>query len=412
MRLWETNAFQQILLTRGEGCSVWDTAGHSYLDLLSGTWCTVLGHGHPRWIRAIHEQVSKLTHAGAAFIAEEIDHALSKLAEILPPQLNRTVFLNTGSEAVELALKMARAATGADEIVVIERSYYGATTYALALSEAGRSARYLPSFGNTHRLPVPHCRRCPMGYTWPCGDKFLCLDLLGEFAGRKNIAAAIYEPVLGGGIFVPPEGYGAQLRGLTSHCNALLIAEEVTTGIGRTGRWFGFEHDGIVPDIVVIGKALGAGLPVSAVVTTEEVEGRCQKKLRHVQSHQNDPSSGRVAATVISILQDERLVERAAESGQYLLQALRELQGSCPGIADVRGKGAMVGVELEQALSNRGTEMAQRLLEAGFIVDYHSPTSTFRLFPPYVISTQEIDAFLGAFQQVLLELEGVEVRKH
>jgi 4-aminobutyrate aminotransferase-like enzyme len=385
MDLWRTNPLEATAFTRGEGCTVWDSAGKPYLDLLSGTWCCGVGHGHPRLVRAVQEQVARLTHIGAAFVTAEIGEALSKLAEILPAELNRAVFLNTGSEAVDLALKMARAATGANEIVVVERSYYGATSYALALSEAGRAARYLPSAGLVHRLP------------------FACDDLLSELAekGAGRIAAVLYEPVLGGGILVPPIGYGTRLRELASRCGALLIAEEVTTGMGRTGRWFGFEHDGIVPDVVVMGKGLGGGLPVSAVATTTEVEARCGGALRHVQSHQNDPLSGRIAATVISILQDERLVERAAERGRYLLDRLTELQRRHASIRELRGRGAMVGVELAAERAAAGPGVARRLLEAGFILDFHAATSTFRLFPPFVIAKRQIDEFVEAFERVL-----------
>ena len=403
MRLWQTNPLQEITLVRGQGCKVWDETGKPYLDLLSGTWCNVLGYGHPRWVEAIQHQVSKLAHVGAPFPTEEVGEALSKLGEILPPALNGAVFLNTGSEAVELALKMARAATGADGIVVIEKGYYGATTYALALSEKGRAAPYLPRLGEIHRLPTPTCRRCPAARSWPCND-FACLESLGALAGEGEgrIAAVIYEPVMAvGGMVVPPPGYGTQLRDLAARCAALLIAEEVTTAMGRTGRWFGFEHDGIVPDILVIGKAIGAGLPVSAIVTTQEVEARCQGVLRHVQSHQNDPFSGRITATVISILQEERLVEQAAERGAYLLEGLKELQSKCPWIWDVRGKGLMLGIELERDRSAEGAAVFRRLLDRGFIVDYKPQTATFRLFPPYVISTQEIDRFLAAFEHAL-----------
>ncbi|MCP4660796.1 MAG: aspartate aminotransferase family protein [bacterium] len=403
MRLWQTNPFHKMVLTRGEGSTVWDTTGKPYVDLLSGTWCNILGYGHPRWVNAIREQVAKLTHVGASFFAEEVDHALPKLQEILPPLLNRVVFLNTGSEAVELALKMARAATHADRVVVIEKGYYGATSYALTLSEAGRTAPYLPRLGSVHRLPVPHCRRCPAGRSRPCGD-FACLDGLRALVeDGEPLAAVIYEPVMGaGGIIVCPDGYGTRLRDLTSRCGALLIAEEVTTGVGRTGRWFGFEHDDVVPDVLVIGKAIGAGLPVAVVATTEEVETRCGSVLRHVQSHQNDPLSARMAATVISILQEEGLIEAAAGQGACLMNGLRDLQSRCPSIAEVRGKGAMLGVELVEEQAARGPAMVERLLEAGFIVDYQPHNATFRFFPPYVVSTSEIDAFLSAFEQVLL----------
>lgn len=402
MRSWATNSFQAVKLVRGEGCRVWDEAGRSYLDLLAGTWCNVLGHSHPEWARAVAEQVGRLTHLGAAFGSDELEAGLAKLAEIVPPALDRAVLLSSGSEAVELALKVARAATGADGVAVVRGGYYGATAYTLALSEAGLAAATLPAFGGVERLPLPHCGRCPAGSAWPCGA-FPCLAPLERLAAerRGRLAAVLYEPVLGGGIFAPPVGWGTRLRELATRCGALLVAEEVTTGMGRTGRWFGFEHDGIVPDVLVVGKAIGGGLPVSAVVTTSEVERRARERLGvHVQSHQNDPLSGRVAATVISIMQDERLVERAADRGERLRDGLERLARTLP-IREVRGRGAMLGAELAPELAPRGPELAGRLLEAGFIVNFHPATSTFRLLPPLVISPAEVDAFLGAFGEAL-----------
>jgi 2,2-dialkylglycine decarboxylase (pyruvate) len=404
MHLWQTNPFQAVTIVRGEGCTVWDSDGKAYLDLLAGCMCNILGYGHPHWKHAIEDQLSRITHVGWSVSTTEINEALAKLAEILPPALNRAVFLSTGSEAVELALKMARAATGADGIAVIEKGYYGATSYAMALSEAGRTAPYLPALANVLRLPAPICRRCPCQRTWPCGDSFACLDPLREAADRpgQTLATVIYEPVMSvGGVIVLPPTYGAQLRDLADRCGALLIAEEVTSGMGRTGRWFAFEHDGIVPDILVIGKALGGGLPVAAVVTTEAVETRCQGTLHHVQSHQNDPFSGRIAAAVITIMQEERLVERAAECGAYLLQGLDRVQASNPLIAEVRGKGAMVGIELKPEWADKGPAIERQMLDAGFIVHFQPHTATIRLYPPFTISTREMDAFLETFEQVL-----------
>jgi len=403
MRLWQTNPLNGITLIRGEGCTVWDATGKSYVDLLAGTWCNVLGYGHPRWAAAVRSQAGKLAHVGSAFSAAEVDEALRKLAEILPPALERAVLLNTGSEAVELALKMARACTGADTVAVVEKGYYGATSYALSLSEAGRSAPYLPEPGNVVRLPAPFCGRCSAARARPCAG-FPCLDQLraAAAAGKPAIAAIVYEPVMAvGGMIVPPPGYGRELRELADRCGCLLVSEEVTTGVGRTGRWFGFEHDGVVPDVVVIGKAIGGGLPVSAVATTGAVERRCQGVLRHVQSHQNDPFSGRIAATVISIIQDEGLVERASVEGDRLLEGLRALQSRYPAIRDVRGKGLMAGIELQEHLSGAGAELQGRLLEAGFITDYQPANATFRLFPPYVVPRAELGRFLEALEQGL-----------
>ena len=406
MRLWQTHAFEPITLVRGEGCTVYDEAGKPYLDLLSGTWCNVLGYNHPRFIETIAAQASKLIHVGAPYSTAEISEALSKLKEVLPPVLNRVVFLNTGSEAVELALKMARAATGTDGIVVSDRGYYGATNYSMALSAVGCDAMYLPRFGEIYRLPAPTCWNCPAGCSWPC-EGFPCLEALRILVKQNGaqIAAVMYEPVIaGGGMVSPPAGYGVCLRDLATRTGALLISEEVTTGVGRTGRWFGFEHDQITPDILVVGKAIGAGLPVSAVVTTQQVEARCQPVLRHVQSHQNDPFSGQIVATVISILQDERLVTAAAERGTYLLEGLHSMKLRVPWIRDLRGKGLMLGIEVDREWIQAGKAAARRLLQLGFIIDYQLKKGIFRLFPPYTISLDEIDRFLTTFESVLCQV--------
>ena len=403
MRLWNTNPVHGIRLTGGKGSTLYDEQGRTYIDMLSGTWCNVLGYEHPRLRRAVEEQARGLFQTGAAFGTRQIEEGLGELASLLPPELERAVFLNSGSEAVELALKMAHAATGKAGVVVAEKGYYGGTVYALSLSEVGRSASYLPKAGNVLRVMAPHCVRCPR--STECGEgEFPCLNVLEELPPQDWPAAILYEPLLGGGILVPPIGYGARLKEFARSFGALLISEEVTTGMGRTGKWFGYQHENIVPDILVVGKAIGGGLPVSAVVTTKEVEERAVPVLgRHVQSHQNTPFSGRVAAEVIGAIRDEGLVERSEEMGEYLLSGLRDIQDRFPCIREVRGRGLMVGAELTPEDAPSGAGMSKRLVEKGFLQDFHQLTSTFRLYPPFVITKDEIENFLEAFENVLAE---------
>lgn len=397
MDLLRTNPFVDTHFVRAQGCTLWDASGKPCLDLLSGTWCSVLGHSHPRWMEAVRDQVGRIVHTAAPFVADEVRGALDRLADTLPPQLDRAVLSNSGSEAVELSLKLALAATGREGIAVIERGYFGATIFAFSLSEVGRNFPFIPKPRGVLRLPAPDCRRCPKDRTFPgCG--YACLDALESVEG---LAAVMYEPVFGvGAILVPPPGYGARLRELAARKGALLIAEEITTGMGRTGRWFGFEHDGIVPDIVAIGKAIGGGLPVAAVATTADVESRCSA-FRHVQSHQNDPFSGRIAATVIDILREERLVDASETKGRHLLERLGALAARREGIANVRGRGLMAGIELTPDFASRGTDIQRKLFELGFLVDYQPQTSTFRLFPPYVIGMEELDAFVAALDEAM-----------
>lgn len=403
MRSWNTHPFHEITLAGGKGSTVWDDRGKTYLDLLSGTWCATLGHGHPRWAAAVQRQAAGLVHAGSGFPSEGLAAGLAKLGEILPPELDRAVFLSSGSEAVELALKMARAATGGNEIVITEGAFYGSTPYALSLSEVGRSMPYLPAPGTVHRLPKPDCRRCPMGCGQGCNQTFPCLEPLEKLRGRP-IAAVLYEPAISGaGILLLPPGYAARLKELAAACGAPLVCNEVTTGMGRTGRWFGFEHGGLVPDLLVLGKVLGAGLPVAAVATTAALEAACGGRLLHGQSHQNDPFSGALAAEVIAILQDEGLVARAARVGEHLRGGLAGVMARVPWIREVRCLGAMVGIEVQEDAHARGPEWARRLLQRGFIVNYQPLSRSFRLFPPFVITETELDAFLEAFEGVLRE---------
>lgn len=400
MRLFETSVLAPPVLVRGAGCTVWDRDGNSYLDMLAGVWCNILGYGHPVWLAAIRDQIEKVVHVGSAFANIELEGFAEQLAAVVPTQLNRFVLLNTGSEAVELALKLARAATGGERVVVMENGNYGATTYAFHLSRAGSNVRYLPAIAGTVRLSMPCETSTPT-------ERHRCLDTLSEVAGdRKSpIAAIVYEPVMGsGGVRIPPTEYGRALRRAADKCGALLVAEEVSCGMGRTGKWWGCEHDGIIPDILVLGKALGSGLPVAAVVTTEDVERRCKGILRHVQSHQNDPFSARLGATVISIVRDEQLVRISDERGRQLLDGLRSIQSEHPCIREVRGRGTMVGVELHAECISSGPAVLEAMRRAGVILDFAPHAGTFLLLPPYVITREEIGSFLERFSAALVDL--------
>jgi 2,2-dialkylglycine decarboxylase (pyruvate) len=399
MHLWNTNPFAGISLAKGQGCTVWDDRGKPYLDLLSGTWCAALGYGHPRWTAAVQRLAGSLVHMGGAFHHAGLERGMAKLAEILPPRLDRAVFLSSGSEAVELALKMARAATGAHEFVVLEGCFYGSTNHALSLSEMGRTIDFLPSPGTVHRLPKPDCARCPMSAD--CDGSFPCLEKL-EALPDHAIAAVLFEPVISGaGILVPPPGYAAKLRETCTRKGFPLLCNEVTTGLGRTGRWFGFEHDGIVPDLLIMGKILGAGLPVSAVATTQEIEAACGSKVLHLQSHQNDPFSGGLAAEVITILQEERLVEASEIIGHRLREGVSAMRLRKPAIKAVRGLGTMVGIELQPEVAPQGPAIVKRMLEKGFLISFQPAYRSFRLFPPFVLTESEMDSFLVNFEDAL-----------
>ncbi len=394
MHLLNTSPMSQTTVVRGEGCYVYDEHGRAYLDLLSGVWCCALGHSHPRFVAALQTQLDSLVHLNSSFRSREIETASRWLAELLPPYLDRVTWLNTGSEAVELALKIARLAMNRDGVVVWQRGYYGATNLAWALSHGSDDGWYEPA---VYRVPAPHCTRCPVSAEYPSCD-FLCLDK--PLGSVKRATAILYEPVLGsGGVIVPPPGYGGRLQEWARRLRALLVLEEVTTGLGRTGRWFGFQHDDLEPDILVLGKVLGNGLPVAAVVTTAEVEARCAGRLRHVQSHQNDPWSGAVATAVMEILQDEGLVERAATLGRQFLNDLEDLATRWPVVAEARGLGLMAALEFEDP--SVGPAVQAHLLGDGIIADYREHCQCLRFFPPYIIEPEEIARVTDAIEKAL-----------
>jgi 4-aminobutyrate aminotransferase-like enzyme len=239
---------------RGEGNHVFDEEGKRYLDLQSGYWCNVLGYDNPKIVEPMQNQFKKLTNVMSAFSTNEIKEAMNQLGKVLPPELDRISFLNSGSEAVDLALKIARAATGKTGLVVNERGYYGATAYTFSLCAAGRNTSYLPNPGVLHILPAPTSENC---------KDWKCLELLKKLVdeGNKNIAAIIYEPVIGAGIFVPDIGYGEQLRKYADDLGALLISNEVTVSPAKSGKWFAHQHDNVIPDMWRLEKPLEVVFP-------------------------------------------------------------------------------------------------------------------------------------------------------
>lgn len=402
MEIFHTSPLSDFKPVRGEGCWLWDEKGRQYLDLLAGTWCNVLGHAHPRFTEVVQRQIVKLVHTGTGIVPKEIRDAADRLGGILPPHLNYVTFLNTGSEAVEFALKAARIATQRPEIVSFRQGYYGATGNALSLSEIGRGATYLPAVSKIPPITAPTCYRCPIRKTYPQCE-YACLHEWQAEAEKyaKQVAAIIFEPVQGRGVIVPPPGYLKALAEVAKMWDCSLISEEVTTGIGRTGNWFGFQRDNILPDIVVLGKALGNGLPVASVATTTEVERAFAGKFIHAQSHQNDPFSGAVAAVVIDIIRDECLLDRVREMGAYLLRGLDHVRSTYTGICNVRGLGLMAALELDGPnASERGAKIQRKLRDQGIIVDFSGPMASFRFYPPYVITQPQLDMALDTLNSV------------
>lgn len=404
MKLWKTGPQRAKVLVRGEDNYVFDSEGKRYLDLQSGYWCNVLGYGNPEYVEPMQEQIGRLTNVMSAFRTNEINEAMEQLAKVLPPELDRISFLNSGSEAVDLALKMARAATGKTGLVVNERGYYGATAFTYALNSAGRSADYLPKPEEIHVLPPPRCESCDHRSSNGCD--WMCLNTLKKLVneGNMNIAAIIYEPIIGAGIFVPEIGYGKKLRKYADKLDALLISNEVTVSPAKSGKWFAHQHDDLIPDVLTLGKAIGGGFPVSATITTAEVEELCEGKIHHVQSHQNDAISGRAVTSVISIINEHGYVEQCAEKGEYFLKRFGELRDELQCITEVRGRGLLLAVQLSEDAVDQGEDIQWELIDKGYLMEYHEASGSFRFFPPFTITYEEIDEFIEVFKDALSSL--------
>ena len=381
MRLLKTSPEVDKTFIRGEGAHLYDEADKAYLDLLSGVWCNILGHNNLEFITALKEQLERLVHMNIRYKSKEIELANETITKILPSHLDRITWLNTGSEAVELAIKIALKASNEESIVVWEGGYLGATNYVYSLT-------HNPNFrkGNVHRIPAPICSQCPLGLTYP-GCEIACLDQsLEEMDGA---AAMIYEPVMGSlGVIVPPPGYNSRVQEWAEQLGAILISEEVTTGVGRTGKWFGFEHEDMRPDILVLGKAIGNGLPVASVITTADVETSCESNLYHYQSHQNDPWSGAIAKTVIEIIMKHNLVDRCNKIGNWFLNQLRLIERDFSTIIDARGLGMMLALQLTSY--KYCSVLESHLLNRDIIVDSKKQCDCLRFFPPYIIEKEHL----------------------
>ena len=401
---------KEINIESGEDCYLYDTNNNKYLDLGAGIWCSILGHSNSNLVNAIINQGKKLIHLGSGFYSKSVYEATEQICSIMPKNLEKVILLCTGSEATECALKIANVYTDKYEIIGMERGYYGITFGAQSASGFGSLyGMTFPRMVGSHKILAPYCYRCPVKQEYP-DCSFFCLDVSKKLIDSNTsgkVAAFIFEPILAaGGIIIPPRGYFKRLREVAEEYDALLIDDEVSTGIGRTGKWFGIQHYDIVPDILYISKTLGGGFPIAAVITTPEIELKCQEKhMIHVQSHMFDPLPAASANAVIKEVKAKNLIENSKKMGVYFLNKLEDLKEKYEIIGDVRGKGLMLGIEIINPKTNKpnpdlGQKMEQELMKKKLITSFSSFASVFRLFPPLIIKKEEIDNAIEIFNEV------------
>jgi ornithine--oxo-acid transaminase len=378
-----------VTLTRGRGAHLWDTEGRRYIDMMSAYSAASHGHAHPRILAALETQARRLSVPSRAYYSDRLGPFLAELCE--RTGLDAALPMNTGAEAVETAIKAARRfgyrvkgiARDRAEIIVASGNFHGRTTTIIGFSS---EPEYRSDFGPF----APGFRMVPFGDLAAMAD-----------AITPDTAAVLIEPIQGeGGIIVPPAGYLAGLRQLCDRHGVLLILDEVQSGLGRAGAWFAFQHEAIVPDGVILGKALGGGvLPVSAFVGRRELMSIFTPG-SHGSTFGGNPLAAAVGLEALHVIEDEGLVQRSRMLGAHMLERLRAIKS--PALKEVRGRGLWAGAEIDPAYcSARG--VCLRMLARG-VLSKDTHATVVRLAPPLVIAQADLDAALDVFTEVVDEI--------
>jgi 2,2-dialkylglycine decarboxylase (pyruvate) len=376
--------------------------------------CATLGHNHPEVVAAIHKSCESAIHLFSWLLAPQVVELCSELAALLPPQLQKVILLNTGSEANEVALRMAKLVTRRHEVVGLTGSFHGLTGGAGAATYSVGRHGYGPAIPGSMAIPAPNAYRCPIRHCVDACD-LSCLEVGFELVDSQSSgqpAAAIAEPILStGGVIVPPPGYFPRLKELCEARGMFLILDEAQTAFGRVGANFAFEQDGVVPDFLAVSKTLGGGVPLAATVTSAAIEEACYELgFVHVTSHVSDPLPAAVGLAVLEVLRRERLAEHALELGERLEAGLRDLQQRYEVIGDVRGRGLLWGVELVTDRQSRrpnhevGARITGRCLELGLsmnIVSLPGLASVWRIAPPLTATMDQIDEGVSILDQAI-----------
>ena len=409
--------FVPRLIAKARGTLIWDSEGREILDFTSGQMCATLGHNHPRIVEAIREACEGALHLFSGMLSPPVVVLSQRLAGLLPPRLSKSLFLSTGGEANEAALKLAKLHTGNFEVVGYTGSWHGMTSGAQSVNYVAGRQGYGPMMPGSLALPAPNAYHCPVRHCRDACDG-TCLEVGFDMVDAQStgaLAAVIAEPVeSSGGVIVPPEGYWQKVK---QHCDKrgmLLIFDEAQTAFGRLGRDFAFQHFGVEPDILTLSKTLGGGLPLSATIVSEAMEADCHEKgFMHPTSHVSDPLPAHVALAVLDVLAEERLNARALAMGELLAAGLRYLQDKHEIIGDVRGFGLLQGVELVKDRETRAPDVAtgraitSRCMELGLsmnIVSVGVMASMWRIAPPLTVRSEEIDRGIAILDQAITEV--------
>jgi 4-aminobutyrate aminotransferase len=406
-----------LVVDKAQGLVIQDVDGNRFLDFTAGIAVTTTGHCHPKVVEAIRDQAGRLLHmSGTDFYYEPQIQLAQKLAKLAPgDKPKKAFFCNSGAEAVEASFKLARWHTRRELNIAFYGAFHGRTMGALSLtaSKSIQKKHYHPFVPGITHIPYAYCYRCPYNLTYPACElecvRWIEENLFRTTMSPDQIGAIFVEPVQGeGGYVVPPKGYLEALRNLTKKYGILLVADEVQSGMGRTGKMFAVEHAGVVPDIIAMAKGIASGLPLGAIVAPTEIMD--WEAGSHASTFGGNPVACAAAVATIDLLQDE-LMDNAAKQGERLKKGLLELQKQRECIGDVRGLGLMVGAEIvkDRHTKERGSDwrnaIVQKAFEKGLLL-LGCGENTIRFCPGLVVSSEEIDTCLNIFDEVIKEVAG------
>jgi len=391
--------------------------GNEYIDFNSGLACLNVGHNHPQIVKAIKSQCDKFLHyANTDFYYQQSVNLAEKLFTISPGNFQKKLhFGNSGAEAIETALKLSKWHTRKHQFIAFVGAFHGRTSGATSLSASKPNQRrhYFPLLPGITHVPYPYCYRCPFNLSYPECD-YMCVDFIDEqvlqkYVPPEEVAGFVFEPIQGeGGYVVPPPEYFQHLKKLADKYGLLLIADEIQSGIGRTGKWFASEHWKIEPDIICAAKALASGLPLSATITRARLMD--WEAGSHASTFGGNPLACAAASKVIDVIMEEKLLENAQKQGRYIMKWLQDLKNEREIIGDVRGKGLMIGIEFvenkdsKKAGIDQAREVMIRCWRRGVAI-VTCGFSTLRLVPPLTITRELVDASLEILADVSKEVD-------
>ncbi len=372
-------------IIKAEGCYIYDSKGNKYLDFESGIWCTSLGHSHLKVVNVIKKQVENIIHTGFCYSNDIIEKAAENFLNAANFHNGSCAFLCSGSEAVEFSIRIFKNITNKQYIMSMSDSYSGAYG---AVAEK-RSDQWI--FFDWLECELEKCN-------FECNKckKFNNIPF-------EKIGAFLFEPGSSSGLVrFPPKMLIEKIYKKVKENQGYILINEVTTGIGRTGKWFGFKHYNIKPDIISVGKGIGSGYPVSICAVNEEISKMIQKnEIRYSQSHQNDPLGAAVVNEVINIINEENLIKNSEKMGNYFIEKLIEIEKKFDVIKEIRGRGLMIVVEFKDDCVST---VYKKLLENYIIISRRANTNCLRIDPPLIVSKNEIDYFLNKLTEIIIEL--------